>query len=146
MLMASYQIQYRPSEQQYQALQERSEMGKSPSLTASEMVDAYLSLLRRSLPTFTENEAMLMMDAMNGCLIDYHAPTTLWANIADAVSIDRVDQKWQVDGYALVERLRKLTPFEQWAIYDAIRRAWNSETYRIDNMAERIRKVGLVKE
>ena len=144
--MASYLIQYRPSEQQFKSLQERSELGKSPSLIAEEMIDCHLYLLQRSLPTFSENEAMLLVDAMNGCILDYHTSGLLWANIADAVDSDHLDEKWHVDGKALVEQLRALTPFEQWAIYDAIQRAWNGETYRVLDMQERVKRVGLVEK
>jgi hypothetical protein len=143
--MATNQIQFRASEQMIAALQERSEVGKSPSLVAEEMIEAYLYLLQVSLPKFTENEAMLIVDAMNGVLLDYHTASLLWANIDDAIRLDGLAEKWQVDGPTLVARVRSMTPFEQWAIYDAVRRAWNSETYRIDNMEERVHKVGLVR-
>jgi hypothetical protein len=114
--------------------------------TAFRDLDRYYDMLVRSLPKFSMGEAMLMADVMNGTIhMPYSAPL-LWAQVSDSLE-DGYAEKWKVDGPALVTRLHKLTPFECMAVADALERAWNdSQGYRVNNMEERMRSVGLVKE
>lgn len=49
----------------------------------------------------------------------------LWAEIADAVSLDGLDRKWQVDGAALVNKLQAGGMIGQAALVDASERWWN---------------------
>lgn len=117
--------------------------------TVRSTLEDYYQFIALSLPKFSSNEAMLLVDAMNGCIVEPFSAQILWANIADAVEMDGLDAKWDVDGPALVTRLRELgrsNPFACWAIADAIKRAWNSTTYHIENMEEKVRQVGLVRE
>lgn len=117
--------------------------------TAERDLERYYAVLKLTLariPTFTESEAMLLVDSLNGYLLTPEMPHLLWANVADAIHMDGLDKKWDVDGAALINRLREMTPFEQLAISDAVERAWQSETYQVSNMEEKVRAVGLVKE
>ena len=57
----------------------------------------------------TKPEAMLILDVFNGLLLTggilgQHAR----AEIQDAIRLDQVDRKWDVNGRSLVERLREL--------------------------------------
>lgn len=142
MLMA--QIQFRPDEQLTAELQARAgeTMAPSPGLVAQRDLGRYYALLKRSLPTFSLEDAMVLVNALNGLITMPETAHLLWAQVEDFLIDSGVDSA----PMPLVERLRKLTPFEALAVADAVERAWNSETYRIDNMEERIRKVGLVKE
>lgn len=127
------------------ALEARTDTGSSIARTASRDLDRYYTLLAREVPTFTEGEGSLIVDALNGTLTEPHTASLLWANIADALE-DGLAEKWHVDGAALVERLRKLTPFQSLAVADAAERFWISAT--LDGAmthAERLRKVGLVR-
>jgi len=152
--MASPRIQFRPGEGLANKLIERTQLSPDTPDGARDVflaeavrqtLEDYYNLLERSVPTFEMKEAMLIMDALNGIILMSQVPHLLWAEVSDAIQMDGLDKKWDVDGEALVKRLRGMTAFEQWAIADAVSRAWNAPTYRIDNMEERIRKVGLVK-
>ena len=99
------------------------ETGKRLSETARRDLERYYTLLRMSLPTFTVAEASLLCDAMNGTITEPHTASLLWANVADALD-DGLAEKWDVDGEALVRRLRALSPFEQLAVADACERFW----------------------
>lgn len=112
------------------------------SETARRDLERYYDLLTRSLPKFSAGEAMLLADVLNGTIHAPYSVSLLWAQVSDAVQ-DGYAQKWQIDGSALVERLRSLTPFECMAIADAIERAWNTQEYRVLDMEERVREVGL---
>lgn len=154
--MAAPRIQFRPGEELSRELVERSRLyqgvtdAQRDSILAEtlrEQLSDYYLLMKLSLPRFSLGEAMLMVDAMNGCILDPHTASLLWANISDAIEMDRLDEKWQVDGNALVIRLRELgrtNPFACWSIADAIERAWNDTSYYIANMEERVKQVGLV--
>ena len=88
---------------------------------------------------------MLLCDVMNGTLHQPYSVSLLWAEVSDALP-DGYAEKWNIDGPALVEKLRALSPFECMAVADAVERAWNSETYQVANMEEKVRAVGLVRE
>ncbi len=95
---------------------------------------------------FSLSEALLMADALNGVIIDAWTKHLLWLSIEDAIRTDELDRKWGVDGAALVERLRNLTPVEQGMIAYRIQQVWGNETFHVDSLVERVKKVGLVAE
>jgi hypothetical protein len=98
--------------------------------------------------TFTQAEASLIVDVMNGTLTEPHTAALLWASVDDALE-DGYAAKWGVDGkqaQALVARLRALTPFESLAICDACERFWNRVAAgREETNEERLRAVGLLR-
>lgn len=115
---------------------------EAPGSVAKRDLARYYALLTRSLPAFSEAEASLLVDACNGWLIEPHTAQLLWAEVADAISLDSLDRKWDVDGPALVERLRRLTPFEALAACDAIERFWRGD---YSDTAAGLARVGLVR-
>lgn len=133
-LMASPQIQFRAIGNLEHALNERKEVGCPTSEIARRDLERYYYLLRASLPTFTVEDAFTLVNALNGHLSQPETAHLLWAEVEDS----------ELGNEQLVARLRTLSRFECMAIIDAVERAWNSETYHIDNMEERVRKVGLV--
>lgn len=124
------------------ALSERASPRLSPSEIAKRDLERYYALLRRSLPTFTEPEASLILDALNGMPTEPHS-VALVTTIVDAIRLNALDQKWGVDGDTLSVRLVRLTPFELLAIADAVERFWNGDH---SNRAAGLRHVGLVKD
>lgn len=107
-------------------LQKVDARGENRSATISRDLERYYTLLQRALKqvSFTVEEACLLADALNGILIDANTVQLLWANVSDAVSLDRLDQKWGVDGQALVEKLRGLNDIQAMAVADAVERFW----------------------
>lgn len=125
------------------ALAERAEPS-ARSLTAARDLERYYALLGAELSTLdlSEAEAGLVADALNGILLEPHTMRLLWANVADAIRLQGLDRKWGVDGEALVEKLRALTPGQIWALADAAERFWVAPAAPT---AERLRQVGLVR-
>jgi hypothetical protein len=99
-----------------------------------------------TFPKFSLSEALLMADALNGVLLDAWTKHLLWLSIEDAIRTDDLDRKWGVDGDALVERLRSLTPIEQGMIAYRVQQVWENEAYYADSLIERVKAVGLVAE
>lgn len=123
-------------------LETRADGRLSPGRVAARDLARYYYLLHRAVPSFSEPEASLIVDAMNGLMTEPHTAGLLWANIADAVRDDSLDEKWDVDAPALVARLRALTPFEQLAVADASERFWQRPEL---STSENLRRVGLVR-
>jgi hypothetical protein len=80
---------------------------------------------RRLASQFGPGECGLMIDTLNGSLFYPYSINMLPAGIADAIELDRLDQKWEVDGAALVAKLEALDYFQRLAIIDALECWWN---------------------
>lgn len=92
----------------------------------------------------TEPEASLICDALNGTwLQESVAARHLWAEVEDAIQLNRLDRKWSVEGPSLVERLRGLTLAQAWAVVDAVERFWATSDLPT---REALRAAGLIRE
>jgi hypothetical protein len=91
-------------------------------------LDRLYSIYDRSLRevSLSLSEAMLIIDAVNGSLYDVTSAHLLWAGVEDAIKLDKLDQKWSVDGQALVNKLRDLNTIHSLAIIDAAERVWHA--------------------
>lgn len=88
----------------------------------------------------TEPEASLICDALNGTFFEESSVPAIWTEVADAIRLGALDQKWAIDGAALVARLEQLTPGQRFALADAVERFWLDTSVPT---AERIAQVGL---
>lgn len=100
----------------------------SPGRVAARDLERYYDILAAELRgvSLTEAEAMALVDALSGVL---HEPpevarTMLWAGVDDAICLDGLDAKWNIDGPALVAKLRALSPAQAMAVIDAVERWW----------------------
>jgi hypothetical protein len=111
------------------ALAERVEEGRAMRSTSgviNSIADRYGEVVRRSMPSLSQNEWMLIFDSLNGVILSDSAQSVagLWGGIEDSIRLDGLDEKWQVNGPALVDRLRALSYPEQVAIADTAERFW----------------------
>jgi hypothetical protein len=90
------------------------------------IADRYCETVRRSTPDLTQDEWMLIFDSLNGVVLTDSAQSVagLWGGIEDSIELDGLDEKWSVDGQALVEKLRALDYPQQVAIADTAERYW----------------------
>lgn len=70
-------------------------------------------------------EAQAIVDCCNGTIYDARSAPLLWASIEDANNLDGLDDKWGIDGPALVEKLKGLSQLQALALIDAAERFWN---------------------
>lgn len=108
---------------------DRRNAGENRSGTISRMLSRYLYVMadarRRLREQFSEGEISLILDALNGTgFHDEHAPIFIDAEISDAISLDKLDTKWSVDGPTLVKKLSALSYADKLAIVDASERWW----------------------
>lgn len=97
----------------------------SPGRVAVRDLDRYYTVLTAELARLdlSEPEAMLIIDSLNGSLLDTSSYRLLWAEIDDALD-DGLAEKWGIDGFALVAKLRALSPAQAMAVIDAGERWW----------------------
>lgn len=122
----------------------RSAAGVSLGSTVNRDIARYYALLAdelRSVP-LSEGEAALICDALNGTLIEPTIVRLLWAEVDRAIQGDGLAEKWNVDGAALVSKLRGLTPGALFAVADGVERFWRQPDLPL---AENLRSVGLVR-
>jgi hypothetical protein len=94
--------------------------------------------------SLTENESALIVDALNGTIIqpEILAESILYAEIEDAVSLDKLDAKWHVDGAALVAKLKNASHEDATRIVQLAQDFWG-EQYHIADVYARVRTLGM---
>jgi len=78
-------------------------------------------------------EAWFIVDMLNGTIMDANTAGLLWASAEDACAMDGLDKKWQVDGKALVKKLKALSHVQALALTDAAERFWQANTGTADD-------------
>lgn len=123
----------------------RSDPRSSVHAIAQRDLARYYAMLARAVRRvhLSEGEWSLILDALNGSLMQPESIPLLPDDIADAIACDHLAEKWGVDGAALVEKLRGFSPDQHTAIVDAAERAWTLPDPT--PIAERLRAVGIVR-
>lgn len=104
----------------------------SRSQAAKRDIERYRHLLEVSLPTFSEDEAIALWDALNGCSTnDVETLGVLQQGIAT-----ELDRK-------LAQRIKALSFIEWLAVVDACDRV-GANGYQIENLTKELKRVGLI--
>lgn len=116
----------------------------SPSLAAKRDLERYYTLLEDALPTLdlSEAEALLIFDALNGVKFSTETIQLLRYNVADGIE-ERLDQKWGVNGKALLQKLKSYNHTQLFALADAIEQL-GVDSYQIADLATELKRVGLI--
>lgn len=130
--------------QMKKALNER---GQAPGLVAKQICDRYFYLMQRCTPKFTEAEASLIVDVLNGSRFQTETIEYIVKEVVYAIREEGYAQKWVVNGDVLIGQIKNLNLSQLFALVDAVERFWyESESYYVgDNMSKRLKKVGLIK-
>lgn len=100
--------------------------GRGMSHRLAQICDRYLELLRRApLPELSEAEVNALRDCMNGTLNEPAGTIrcSIWANFEDAC-YDGLAEKWEIDGPALLEKLKALTYAQELGLIEQIEAYW----------------------
>jgi hypothetical protein len=104
----------------------------STSAGATRSVDAYIALRKRILNglknRFTQNELMLLIDHQNGTIFSpslFSTTETMQHSVSDAIILDGLDSKWEIDKQVLFEKISRLSDPEAYFIREEIDRFWN---------------------
>ena len=105
---------------------ELSARGENRSHVIARDLDRFYNLCRRAIREvpLSEKEACLIVDSLNGTVLDANTAQSLWFSIEDSINLDGLADKWGVDGASLVEKLKELNAFQAMAIADAAERFW----------------------
>lgn len=107
--------------------------GDNVSGAVNKALERYEAILERGrshlLEILSENEMALIMDVLNGVMFsDTISIHMVYAEVEDGISMDGLDQKWNIDGKALSEKIKNLEYAEKVALVDAAERWWNFVT------------------
>lgn len=101
---------------------------------------------KRSALTLSPNEALLIIDALNGTIIEPSlAEQLIPFEIQDAITLDHLDQKWEIDGKELVAKLSNLTHDAALDLLERVNQFW-SDSYHIADARKRVKEIGMVRE
>lgn len=111
-----------------QLIDERAGDGaRSVSGVINACADRYLETVRRHIPDLKAEEWMLIFDALNGVWAGDAialAIQSLPLGISDALTLDGLADKWEVDGPALLSRLEAMDWCQRLAVIDTAERFW----------------------
>ncbi|MFW6125511.1 MAG: hypothetical protein ACOC58_00235 [Chloroflexota bacterium] len=108
-----------------QALAQR--LGLASGADVLSALENYAAFLDRNAAEFSEAEEMLLRDVLNSTILDVHTAHLLWANVEDGIRLECLAEKWQVDGTSLVSRLRDLSPWAAWQVYQRVKCWWREQ-------------------
>lgn len=140
-----FQIVFRTSDAELKNIQLRKNNDlSSEHQVAKRDLERYYNIMNRALKeiSLTENEAMAIVDSLNGTMIDSFSIGLIWANLEDAISLEGLDSKWGIDGQALVEKMKNASIGYLTALADAIERWWATPG-ELSN-AEKLKAVKLI--
>lgn len=110
-------------------------LGVSRSQTMAQDLDTFYALLETSMrkvrQVLTKQEALLILDAINGTIVEAGQAAELWMGtslqhqIVDAIAYNDLSQKWEVDRDTLLDKLNSLEHFERYALVDWVKNMWN---------------------
>ena len=145
-MAANPKLQFRLGATDTEALRRRQGLGDSFSEVGRIGLERYLALLPLALPSFTEEEALCLCQALQGILVvEPRTAQFLSASVQKEYELGSLTAEG-VDIPAFIERLRHLTIFECMAVHDAVEQFWQSEYYKqFADLDERLRQIGLVK-
>lgn len=102
--------------------------GKGLSHRIAQIADRYGALLTEGAPDLPEPEWNLLRDALNGWWPEPAEQIIhLEIEIEDAIAIDGLDRKWQVDGAALLAKLRAMPLAGKISVVEAIEKWWSDQ-------------------
>lgn len=73
----------------------------------------------------SKNEAMLIVDAQNAYLNNGATASLLQHQIYDAIELEGLANKWEVDGPDLIKKLEALSHFEKFVIEEMAEECWS---------------------
>lgn len=117
----------------------------SRGAVAARDLERYYTVLRRELRAarLSEGEAGALCEVLQGALLDAGSAWVLPVEIEDTLP-DGLAARWEIDGPALVARLRAMLGSGLLAIVDAVERWWALPDDERTPLPASLRRVGLV--
>lgn len=74
---------------------------------------------------FTTSEAKLILDCLNGTLLDPYSVQLLEAGFEDGIDLDSLDTKWKIDKSVFLGKFKDMFILRKWAIYEMSTEFWH---------------------
>lgn len=105
------------------------------------IVERYNEIVRRKKLNLSEAEWNLIRDTMNASCYWDRPDSILVLPIAvrDSIELDKADEKWDVDGTALLEKLGSADYSDLCAIVDRVETWWRDQKYTDYEKSNRIK-------
>jgi hypothetical protein len=126
------------------------ERGENPIAIELRDLKRYYSLLNYHLLELTlcPSEVHLVCDALKDYRVedDSEQARVVWKQVAAAMQRDQLDQKWKIDGSALIRKLQALNHLQFIALVDAVERFWIREKSNLHETKEaKLSRIGLIR-
>src|SRR5262245_5444575 len=115
----------------FAAVEERGDRGEANrSGVISRDMERYYDSLRRARADLRDTilskaEISAIVDNFKDeSLLEMFSIRLIYGSLPDMIELNGIEQKWGIDGKALVDKLRKLSFIESCALVDAIERHW----------------------
>jgi hypothetical protein len=96
------------------------ELFLNPHFGYTYILEAFPVLYKRTLfeirrkKLFTGNELKLILDVFNGTMLtSFLAGQHIDASVQDAIYLDRLNEKWEIDGKVLIGKIESMSVFEK---------------------------------
>jgi len=90
----------------------------------SQIIERYAHAATACAPDLSEAEWSMIFDSLNGSLHEAWVISAVEVGIADSIRLDALDEKWQVDGAALLRKLQALDYAGKLAVVDRAEKFW----------------------
>ncbi|WP_316348491.1 hypothetical protein [Desulfuromonas acetoxidans] len=106
------------------------------------IIKGYAAMVAEAMPTLAEKEWLLIMDMLNGTVLDEKGPENLGQDIAECSAEDGLGSKWDCgSGLDLARRVDAMPLSAKFAIQEVAYRFW-SETGIVKNYREKLESCG----
>lgn len=94
------------------------------------IADRYGAIVKRcqadNARLFSEAEQNAMRDCCNGTWFEPVFAGSVLANVSDAIPLDGLDKKWEIDGKVLITKLESLDLAHEVALIESIEQFWRN--------------------
>jgi len=107
------------------------------------MADRHQYIIAQEMPKLLLEEWSLIFDSLNGYFGSpaNHAIRGIVWNVSDSINIEKLDEKWEIDGEKLKEKLANMAAANLLAILDASERWWGAVDGTHTDMDDSIRYI-----
>lgn len=94
------------------------------SKAIGELIDRYDYIVKHNVPKFSAGEWKIIVEAIGGQLVEAWAIGHVTAGIVDSISLDGAAERFEVDGEAMIKKLKKLGYVQKLAMVDVVECYW----------------------
>lgn len=121
----------------------------SASAAIARACDRYLFLVKACRPALAYEEWMAVIDCLNGYASQENVNQYVYAltfNLSDSFNLDAINEKWKIDGQALLDKVQNMTSCEKLSIVDVADQFWSNDWKNAKDYRDVLNQIGVVIE